>query len=102
MKLIFEKARTVDGLFTNDEMALGAIRAIKEEGLAIPQDISVIGFDNLYWSSQIDPPLSTVNVNYDYMAKVAIRKIIENIEEENIIPTLMTISVELIIRESSR
>ena len=102
MKSILERVKTVDGLFTNDEMALGAMRAIKEKGLTIPGDISVIGFDDLYWSLQIDPKLSTVSVNYVHMAKVAIRKIIDNIDDENIVPDSVIIPVELVIRETTR
>ena len=101
MKEIFARNYQPDGLFTNDEMAFGAMRAMKEEGLKIPEDISVIGFDNLYWSSHIDPPLSTVKVNYAYMARTAVRKIIENFNEDRIIHTTTTIPVELIIRKST-
>jgi LacI family transcriptional regulator len=45
----------------NDMMALGAIRAIREAGLRIPEDMSVVGFDNLEMSDLIDPPLTTIN-----------------------------------------
>ena len=51
-----------DAVFaTTDLRAIGAIRAIKDHQLKVPNDISVIGFDNLDFSSLIDPPLSTVS-----------------------------------------
>jgi len=45
---------------TNDRMALGAYHALKSRGKRIPQDISVIGFDDLPWASYLDPPLTTI------------------------------------------
>ncbi|WP_213975759.1 LacI family DNA-binding transcriptional regulator, partial [Tepidanaerobacter acetatoxydans] len=59
-------------LATTDLRAIGAIRAIKDHNLRVPEDISVIGFDNLEFSSLIDPPLSTVSQPfYDIGARAA-------------------------------
>ena len=46
----------------NDLIAIGAVKAIKEAGYRIPEDIAVIGFDNIPFSSVFEPSLSTVNV----------------------------------------
>lgn len=52
-----------DGLFAvNDQRAVGAIKAIQDHGLRIPEDVKVVGFDNIFVSSLIHPPLTTVNV----------------------------------------
>jgi len=47
-------------LFANDNMAIAAMKVIKERGLSIPEDISIVGFDDIEAASQVDPPLSTV------------------------------------------
>ncbi|MBO1004008.1 LacI family DNA-binding transcriptional regulator [Pseudogracilibacillus auburnensis] len=46
----------------NDEMALGAIRAIQEHGIRIPEDIAIAGFDDIHLSEYINPPLTTIHV----------------------------------------
>jgi LacI family transcriptional regulator len=60
-KKLLEKGEEFTAIFaSNDQMAIGAVRAIKEKGLKIPDNISIIGFDNIEASSIIDPPLTTV------------------------------------------
>ena len=44
----------------NDEMAIGALHAIKSAGLAVPRDISLVGFDDIRYAEVMDPPLTTV------------------------------------------
>ena len=44
----------------NDRLALGAMRAVREHGLRVPRDISIVGFDDLFLSSYADPPLTTI------------------------------------------
>lgn len=56
----------------NDEMAIGAISRIKKEGLKVPEDISVAGFDNLDVSTYMDPPLTTIKQPNREFGKVAI------------------------------
>jgi LacI family repressor for deo operon, udp, cdd, tsx, nupC, and nupG len=60
----------------NDEIAIGAIRAIKAAGLRVPEDISVIGFDDQRIAGMYDPPLTTIHVpitdlGYNAMVKLA-------------------------------
>ncbi|MTI16181.1 LacI family transcriptional regulator [Rhodobacteraceae bacterium RKSG542] len=47
--------------FSNDEMALGANRTLKRLGYRVPEDVSLVGFDNLFWSEVCDPPLTTIH-----------------------------------------
>jgi len=49
-------------LAANDLMAIGAIKGIKNQGLRVPHDISVIGLDDIYIASKMDPPLTTINL----------------------------------------
>jgi len=45
----------------NDDIAIGAIKAIKSQGLKVPEDISIVGFDNIEFCEYVDPPLTTVD-----------------------------------------
>lgn len=93
-----------DAVFaTTDLRAIGAIRAIKDYNLKVPEDISVIGFDNLEFSSLIDPPLSTVSQPFYDMGVRAVNKILQFINSEAAPePTIEIMASELIIRKSTK
>lgn len=97
---LLELDQRPDAIFANDEMAIGAMRAIHEAGLRVPEDISLFGFDNLSIGTRVEPAVSTVGVNYEYLAKAAIGKIIENLHAETVIPVEIVVPVELIHRNS--
>lgn len=84
-----------------DYMALGAMRALKEEGYSIPGDISIIGFDNIAACEVFDPPLSTIRVNTTDIGRLAVIRLIKKINTlENIYITTQ-ICTELVIRGST-
>ncbi len=64
----------------NNPMSLGAIAALKERGLRVPHDISVIGFDDAPWSALLDPPLTTIAQPTDELGTAAARLLLERIE----------------------
>ena len=64
----------------NDMIALGAMKAMADFGIRIPEDVSVIGFDDLPFSSVSTPPLTTLRVPKQDMGRVAVRRIIEIME----------------------
>jgi DNA-binding LacI/PurR family transcriptional regulator len=84
----------------NDETAIGAMRAIAEKGLNVPNDISVIGFDDIEWASYATPPLTTVKIYKKEMGSNAIKKLIEQVEGRANLSVKSTMPTELIIRES--
>ena len=59
-------------LAANEEMAIGAISAFQEHGLRIPQDISIISFNDTPLSTLTDPPLTSINTHLDTMSAVAV------------------------------
>lgn len=71
-----------DGLFTMDEMAFGAIRAIKEAGKRIPADIKVMGCDGIKLGAHLHPPLSTVVLNREILGQRAVRRLMEIMNSE--------------------
>jgi LacI family repressor for deo operon, udp, cdd, tsx, nupC, and nupG len=61
MQRLFEGGAIPDGVFcANDEMAIGAMQAIRERGLMIPRGIAVVGFDDLRFGAFAAPPLTTI------------------------------------------
>lgn len=89
MQLLLENFIDINGLFCfNDEMAIGAMSAIKKAGKSIGSDIAVIGFDDISAASQCYPPLTTIKVDrrlWGYMAATTLLDNIENKRGEKII-----------------
>jgi DNA-binding LacI/PurR family transcriptional regulator len=101
-KGVLEADVKFDGVFSNDEMACGAIKALKQAGLRIPQDVSVVGFDGLPIGEIISPALTTVVVDREKLGRLAVRRLLnidqltgedEQFEKTCIFP-------QLIVRES--
>lgn len=86
----------------NDSMAIGAYRAINEAGLKIPEDISVIGFDNIEIAKYLQPPLTTVSTSVFQVVSAAVDNLIRSNEEDMDISACYRIPVELIARDSCR
>lgn len=64
----------------NDLMAYGVIREAAVNGIAVPDDISVLGMDDIKFSEMLSPPLSTIHYPFDEMAQFAIDRLVERIE----------------------
>lgn len=84
----------------NDEIAIGAMRAFKEKGYRIPEDIAIIGFDNIPYSMYVEPPLTTIDVPKAYMGTIAAKRLIEAMEEKTTYHVKVEINTNLIIRNS--
>ena len=67
----------------NDIIAFGAIKALTEHGVAIPKDVSVIGFDDLPFCRISTPMLTSIRVDKEEMGRVAVRRLVEHINNEN-------------------
>jgi LacI family transcriptional regulator len=70
-------------LCMSDLLAIGAMRAIKEAGLRVPDDLSVIGYDGLPLTKYIDPPLTTLDPNTKNKGYIAIQHLMEIIQKPN-------------------
>ncbi|MER7728097.1 LacI family DNA-binding transcriptional regulator [Streptomyces sp. NPDC096323] len=86
----------------NDDMAIGLIRALAESGRRVPQDISVIGFDDIPVAAYISPPLTTVRQPFESVAQEGLKRLVHAIEspEEEPLP-LSDPPVDLVIRAST-
>jgi LacI family transcriptional regulator len=96
-----------DAIFaSNDPMAMGAILAIKEKGLSIPDDVAVVGFSNYFFAQITDPSLTSVDQPGFEMGQEAARLLIRQIEakdkdQEDLAPETKVLKTKLIVRNSS-
>ena len=100
--LLLRNKRNFTALFAAaDVMAIGAIRALKDNGLRVPEDISVVGFDGLLLSSFLVPKLSTVEQSVRKMAVRSVEILLDCIEN-GAVPRHETVSFALRFRESTK
>jgi len=101
-KELLARKKPFTALFAyNDISAIGAIRAIQEQGLRVPQDISVMGFDDIPGAAFHSPSLTTVRQPLSRMGEVAAQSLLERIEGRKEYPSEIAIEPELVIREST-
>lgn len=84
----------------NDIIALGAIKAMQEQGINVPKDVSIIGFDDIPISSLINPSMTTIKVYTNEMGSLAVKRLIDKMSEEEKVPLKIEIDTELIERNS--
>ena len=84
----------------NDVMALGAISAIGEKGLRVPEDISIIGYDNIHASRFYSPPLTTVHQSKSRLGVQAVNLLFERINHKSDQKEKIEIHPELVVRKS--
>jgi LacI family transcriptional regulator len=90
-----------DAVFVaSDTMALAAIQVIQEHGLRIPDDIAVVGFDDIPQANRITPALTTVRQPITRIGAVAAETLIDMIETGSTLPRQMVFPAELVIRDS--
>lgn len=93
---------SVTALFAaNDQMALGVIRALHEEGRAVPADVSVVGFDDAPDAPYFWPPLTTVRQRFDRVGADAIRALLTEIDGGAVAAERTLVPTELVVRASS-
>jgi LacI family transcriptional regulator len=86
----------------NDLMALGAINAVRAQGRKVPDDISVIGFDNIFYASTFEPALTTIAQPITAIGQECIAQLLERIHLPEKPPAHITLPIELIERASCR
>jgi LacI family transcriptional regulator len=90
-----------DAVFVaSDTMAFGALRALREVGLSVPDDVAVLGFDDLPTSALSDPPLTTIRQPIRRVGAQAVEILIDILTNGPEPPRRITLSTELVIRSS--
>jgi len=85
----------------NDLIAVGAMKALQAKGYKIPDDISIVGFDNITFTKIVEPSLTTIHVPKQDMGRTAAERLIEMIETKRNLPMKIEIATRLIKRHSA-
>ena len=104
----YEAGRILRGLpeatavfVANDDMALGLLRALHEGGRRVPEDVSVVGFDDLPEAAYMQPPLTTVRQEFYEVGQRSIRLLLEQIDGHEPADPRPVIATRLVIRQST-
>lgn len=87
---------------SSDALAVGAMQAIQAAGLRIPEDISVIGFNDVSVAKYVSPALSTIKVETEWMGELAVSTILDLAKEFSPVPRKIMLGTKLIQRESTK
>jgi len=103
MQELLQRCPDLTAVFVfNDMMALGAISALRAQGIRVPEDISIIGYDNIFYASVFEPALTTIAQPIAAIGQECIAQLLERIQHPDKQPTHTTLPVELIERSSCR
>lgn len=101
MKQLLESGEPIDALFAaNDQMAIGALAAMREAGLVAPDDIAVIGYDDSVFSDTADPSLTTIRQPMVAMGEEMASKLLRLIDGLSVEPVTM-LRTSLVVRDSA-
>jgi DNA-binding LacI/PurR family transcriptional regulator len=106
LHVLLDRDPKIDAIFvSNDQMALGALQAARRLGLNIPEDLGIVGFDDIPEAAYFYPPLTTVQQDTRRLGAIAVERINTliqaRLEEETVEPNTSWLEPRLIVRESS-
>jgi len=84
----------------NDQMAIGVVKALARAGVRVPQDVAVVGFDDIFPGSLCDPPLTTVHQPMRLLGERACARLLERIANPALRPATELLATELVLRSS--
>jgi DNA-binding LacI/PurR family transcriptional regulator len=83
-----------------DTIAIGAMRAAKEHGLRLPDDLAITGFDDISFARDLDPPLTTIHVPKELLGELTVRRLVERIGHPERPYTIEVVRTSLVVRGS--
>lgn len=102
LKDYFSEKGFPEALFCcNDDIGMGAYRALGEMGRKIPDETAVVGFDDLDYANYLNPPMTSVHMPIAEMCKSAWEMMMQRLEDKTLPPQFKSIEAHLVIRESS-
>jgi LacI family transcriptional regulator len=84
----------------NDFSAIGAVRALRDSGLRVPEDVSVVGFDDVNSAAYQNPSLTTIRQPWEKMAQIAAKTLLDRLKQKRVLKEIL-VEPELIVREST-
>ena len=102
--LLQQSSRPTAVICSNDMTAIGVMRRSHEAQIAIPRDLSVIGFDDIRLAQFMIPPLTTIQMSQAELARLAFDALMADVEREIPVPTGMeyVLKTNLVLRQSTR
>lgn len=99
---LLSEGRVPDALLiANDQMALGALRALSEQGFAVPADVSIVGYDDTEDSACFIPPLTTIKQDFKALGQASVNRLLELIHQPDALPAAQVLPVTLIKRKTT-
>jgi len=96
------KSEELDGIFAaNDQMAIGALKALHEHGFLVPEDVKIVGFDNTFVASIISPSLTTINVPKYQMGLKMAKLLLNRINDPAREARNEELPIQLVVRQST-
>ena len=86
----------------NDQMSIGLLSALRQRGLRVPEDVSVIGFDDVPEAGYLFPPLTTVRQDFDTLGELIMQKVLIAVEESEPLTEDTPLPTHLVLRQSTR
>ncbi len=103
LKAILDRGGRPTALFAaNDAIAIGCMQHARRRGIRIPQDISLVGFDDIETSAHLDPPLTTIRVMKEELGAAAVRTLVQTVKAKSATTMTVHVPVELVVRSSTR
>jgi LacI family repressor for deo operon, udp, cdd, tsx, nupC, and nupG len=87
---------------SNDEMAIAAMATLNSRGMSVPEDVSVVGFDDIRFARYCNPPLTTIAQPKNRLGGESMRMLIEILNGDEVLPRKRVLPTELVIRSSTR
>ncbi len=100
-ELLNRKAEFTALVCYDDIAAIGAIRAIRDQGMRVPEDISVVGFDDIQSAAFQNPSITTIRQPLHQMGTIAARVLLQRVRGQDSVPQMLPVLPELVIREST-
>jgi DNA-binding LacI/PurR family transcriptional regulator len=100
MALLFDRTPDLDAVFViSDLMAITAMDEIRGRGLRIPEDVAVVGYDDIAMARYTNPPLTTISQNVPLAGKLLAQSLIQQIDDGTV--TSVSIPAALVVRSSA-
>lgn len=87
-------------LAVNESVTIGILNALSHYDIKVPEDVSILNYNNTVYSAFVNPPLSSISINSEYMAKIAIDLVIRQSEIKEYYPIQVSVFPEILERES--
>jgi DNA-binding LacI/PurR family transcriptional regulator len=102
IKQLLEHTPALDGVFVaSDLMGMGVLRALRELGRRVPDDVAVVGFDDAPLAVYADPPLTTIRQPVERLGREMVRLLLHRLSEPDGEPRTVILPTELVIRASA-